>query len=219
MSPDYYRPKNDDELRTALQAKNMIRERDISEYATCLDVPFEDLATETVRKKGSFVWYDMCCGDFLAAETLLYNLYNRTEEVRTIVRPNVHAVGIDVDTIFADDYKKSRNVLIRRANAVTYPLPPDIDLLTSYRGLQYIEQFLGMGLQAIENWYNALSVGSILSVDISGHPKLESPKVIDFLNNRFGDDSIKYPSEYINNWYATVFKVVKPDTERLIIPK
>ena len=110
-------------------------------------------------------------------------------------------------------------VTLTRGNVADYPLPPDVDLITSYRGLRYVEQYTGLGVEAVEGWYNALPIGGTLAVDLSGNERLESDRLQEAIRGRFGVDAVKWVEDYVIGETALTFNVVKTDEQRLVLPK
>ena len=54
------------ELAKNLKHREMIRYRPIASYEAMLGFDISQYAEQEVRRKGSFKWVDMCCGEFYA---------------------------------------------------------------------------------------------------------------------------------------------------------
>lgn len=174
------------ELTRTMQSRVMIRERHADGYKEELGVDIIDIAAQSVRTKGSFTWYDMCCGKFRAAW-----------DVNDATQGQAICVGVDVWTLLDEPViEMGKNVRIERDDVTNYPLPPDVDLVTCLKGLRYIEQYQGRDtmLSTVTKWRDALSPGSRLvaeATDLS-YPYGESPP---YLVNAFGEAALRYVEE------------------------
>jgi len=217
MINEHLRPHlTDEDIQNRLQSRDMIRGRSIDSYAL-LGVDIGNLAVQKVQEKGSFVWYDMCCGDFHAAGGLIDNLHWGTPEEKAII-PQLKLNGIDLDTVFPGR-DEMRGRTIERANVATYDLPSTVDLVTSFRGLCYVEEYMGLGLETIERWYNAMPIGATMAVDLFGNKRLEDPTIHSYLNTRFRENTVRINGDYILGTDALALKIVKPNAAPLSIPK
>jgi hypothetical protein len=162
-----------------LAAWDMIRERSIEDYTTTLGYNPTELATAQLAANGSFKWFDMCCGDFNAGINLSHNTEGKAE-----------SFGIDLDTYPREDRLIARNTIILRGDVIDYPLPDDIDLITCVRGLFYAERLNpGGAAKALTHWYNALPIGSRLTVEIPQQmPRFQA--TIDSLSETFTGHSV-----------------------------
>jgi len=153
---------SDEDLRSRLRFRDMVRERTLSLYEQLLGLDFRERVLSTLEKNGKFVWYDMCCGNFEAGIGLKDLFYC---DGRKDILPKITAVGIDIDTRVKGDEVLDYGVIRRMGNVVEAVLPPDVDLITCLRGLRYVEEYLGKACQAVEHWYNSMPVGATLAFD------------------------------------------------------
>lgn len=209
------------DLQSRLASMRMVRERTFQEYQELLGLDIAGMAVERVQQNGRFTWYDLCCGEFNAGPGLLEHLFwsGHKEYV-----PSMSVVGIEAATPFEE--QKRRGVLIRKGNAAGYLLPPNVDLVTCLRGVQYIEQFLGQGAQAVQQWYNAMPVGSLLAFDCNpesdlndGHPILvQGEHLWKVLEERLGN-AVKTGRFFSSIWDgAFTVKIRKQGEEALQLP-
>jgi len=150
----------------------MIKDRGIAAYSGMLGFNIPKYAEKSVKENGSFKWIDMCCGYFDAGRDLTYNLFqNRKNDVIS----KIETIGVDADTFMGDSsVRVGMKAKVHRGNAVDYVLPEKVDLVTCLRGLRYIEEYLGQGALAIQNWFNQLPQNGILLFDTyynNGGPK------------------------------------------------
>ncbi len=158
----------------------MTRERGLGAYNDEFGIDVEAIALESLAKHDRFVWYDMCCGDFQGGRGLSIATNGKAE-----------SVGVDLDTVFIDDYIVGRNAVIRRGDVIDYPLPENVDLITCVMGLYYIQRHQKAASQAIEHWYNALPIGSRMIVQMHR----EMPQFTDMtgsLSARFGTKALRW---------------------------
>lgn len=216
---------SDDELKTILilnsddpmYGTRIIKDRDIEDYEGLLGTHIRETAVASILEKGKFTWYDMCCGDFRAA-------YGTVEHVKQ--RLGADAVScLSIAGVDLNSYPKKITETVRlvEGNVLSYPLPPDTDLITSLRGLRYVEQYLHAGKDALEHWYNSLPVGGQIIFD-TDDLKWQSERWI-YLKERL-KDSINFRSTSIptnagrwrNGEQAYVCQIIKNDTSPLVIP-
>ncbi len=158
--------------RVDLKHRDMIRERSIAAYESMLGFPITKYAEDEVKRKGSFSWVDMCCGNFDAGRGLTYNLYQSGK--KEIVK-SIEAIGVDVNTFMNDSRVDiGMHARIEKGNVVDYILPQNVDLVTCVRGLRYVEEYLKQGALAVQNWFNQLPCDGILLFDTyNDHPLTE----------------------------------------------
>ena len=105
----------------------------------------------------------MCCGDFEAGKYLIYSLTQESVPMAVLAK-KIQARGIDLVTPIKGDYLSS-GTTISFGDAVSFPIPLDVDLVTCLQGLQHIQRFQKKGSEAIEHWYNDLPMGALLAFD------------------------------------------------------
>ena len=152
----------DEELSQKLLWMDMKRERGLEEYERELGLNITQLAKEKIRTNGKFLWYDLCCGVFAAGVDLKYKLVQNGEND---IASRIYARGIDICTTFPEDHALSGNIVISRGNVADYPIPRDVDLVTCFQGLRYVEEHTGRGAEALRHWYNSIREGAILTFD------------------------------------------------------
>ena len=181
-------PLGPDTLEDVLIQRDMIRDRALMSYAELLGFDLVGMADEKVRSKGSFVWYDMCSGNFLAGSSLGEYFYAEGAkegggaEGGEEMLAKLTAVGVDLVTTYGDsDRVIGYDAVIKNGNVVDFPIPPNVDLITCLRGLWLLNEYLGESavLEAVEHWYNSMPVGGTLAFgySLSGHTL--SPITID----------------------------------------
>lgn len=192
------------------------RSRSMSEYNFYLGNFFlTSLASDYLKRNGSFKWYDMCCGRFEAGKNFLE--YFGTSQGK------IEARGIDLITETPEDQiSHHESLIISRGNVVNYPIPPDVDLITTVDGLYLVNQLLGFEqyCATIEHWYNSLSIGGTLlmmrDLAMTGY---ERPINIErSLTRQLGDAvEISKPEERGHPEFRNFIKIIKqsPDPIRI----
>lgn len=181
----------------------MIRERSLGDYRDDFGIDVETIAVESLAGHGRFVWYDMCCGDFLGGRDLSVATNGKAE-----------SVGLDLDTLFADDNIVSRNAVIRRGDVVDYPLPANVDLITCVMGLYYIQRHQKAARQAMEHWYNALPGGSRMIVQL--HQEMpQFREITGSLTAHFGSEALRW-ADISNKIFDITKSSERPDTVSLM---
>ncbi len=192
--------RKDFSLATALRSRGMTRDRGLYEYKKKLGVDIADMAARKVSEKGFFLWYDLCCGYFNAAE----ELYSECNGIAGLVK----TVGVDLDV-------RSDNVYY--GNAVSFPISEDADLVTCLQGLNYIQFFLRCGAETVENWYNQLRDGAMLAfTSFAGQIRFAGADIADYLKDRLGDDVRVFPTPDCTGNYNSV--IIRCRDEELRIP-
>lgn len=212
---------SNDELAAMLQVEQASnpdykRNRDENEYDFYLDLRLYSLARESLARKGSFKWYDMCCGTFDAGRKFIESYKNLG---------SIEARGIDVDTPESQDQVfYSGSLVISRGNVVNYPIPPDVDLITCVNGIYLIDKFLGFQAvcKAVEHWYNSLSVGGQMALmrepSLTGYERPDS--IEQHLKEQLGQAvEISEPDPMFHPEYHSYIKVVKGTSNIISLPK
>ena len=170
---------NDDQtLARTLQSRGMNRKRSLAEYNEQLGLDIVRLARESVGSKGQFLWYDLCCGYFLARDDFL-------DKADSIV-DRVDIYGVDLD---------ARIEGVIHKNVVNFPISPESDLVTCLQGMDYIQTYLRQGAESIQNWYNCLREGSILAFDVAkNHVQIKGVDIAVYLKDTLGDDVKIFPT-------------------------
>lgn len=135
-------------LENTLKRKIMNRSRRLYDYNYSFDLDIQKLAREKINEKGVFNWYDICCGNFFARDDLL--------EQEHKFHDKINAIGVDLDV---------RREKVIYADARTFKIPKEADLVTCLWGLGWIQEYTGEGASTIQNWYNSLGEGTILTFD------------------------------------------------------
>ncbi|MCL5438381.1 MAG: hypothetical protein M1268_00145 [Patescibacteria group bacterium] len=189
METDYF--KTDSMLIAAIKEQekkrpNYRRDRGLLEYSYLIDLDLPSISRKFIREKGFFKWYDMCCGDFNIGRDFVHSyssLFLNKLEIR----------GIDIDIKTPEDQISYDGALIiSKGNVISYPIPPDVDLITCVNGLYLIDEVLGFNkvCEAIEHWYNSLSVGGLLLTmrerPLIGHGT-SSFNIAKYLKSQLGD--------------------------------
>ena len=123
--------------------------RGLFDYEYFLDISIPSTAKSVVKEKGSFRWYDMCCGRFKAGRQLAEGGWG--------VGSKVEVIGIDIDTPQPEDQVFFEGAgILTRGNVVDYPFSRKADLITCVNGLYLVNRYLGFSsvIKAIEHWYN-----------------------------------------------------------------
>lgn len=191
------------------------RDRGEWEYRYYLDLWLPYLAGRSIDSKGFFKWYDMCCGEFNAGKEFISFFSNKYPG-------QVEAHGIDIDTPSPDEQIEYSGALrISRGNAVAFPLPTDIDLITCVNGLYLLDKYLGFSdvCAAIENWYNSLSIGGQLLL-MNESPLRGYRKPFDIgnrLQQQLGEAVEIQDQGRVDNEYHKYIKIIKysPNTINL----
>lgn len=204
---------SDEQLTEMLKYIDMRRYRDLEAYKDLLGIDIREMAVDAVKDHGKFVWFDMCCGDFQAGQDLIYSLTQ--DSYGPDFAKKITARGIDIDTQVPGDYR-TFGAVITRGNAVRYPLPTDVELVTCLQGLKYIQKYQRKGLEAIEHWYNQLPVKGRLAFD---YPFEYLPKPpIEYLQKQLGTNmTFKFNSNFTDGLY--IVNLVKPNPLSLVLPK
>lgn len=186
-------------------------------YDFHLDINIPKIAQELIERKGFFKWYDMCCGAFKAGRELM------TYGSKGLDLSKIEAKGIDLITESAEDQVLHEgSLIISNGNVVSYPLPKDIDLITEVEGLYLVNEYMGFSAvcRAIENWYNALSVGGMMamvrSTYLYGYARPLS--IIEFLRKRPQDmqivEQLRQEDEHVDfHHYVKVTKLTPAKLE------
>ncbi|MFH1127697.1 MAG: hypothetical protein ABIG84_06925 [archaeon] len=166
------------DLEKTLKARGMYRERGLDDYNRQLGLNLVEMARQSVGRRGKFVWYDLCCGNFCARDELLVQVPDIVDRVQ--------AHGVDLDV---------RKQGIEYGDAVSYKLPYQLDVVTCLQGLDYIQTYLRKGAEAVQNWYNQMDEGSILSFDVAiSHVRLSGKDLPVYLKEVLGDDVVIFPT-------------------------
>ena len=162
---------NDQTLANTLSRRGMNRERRLFEYDMGLGLDIVGMAHQLVESHGSFNWYDLCCGSFLAKNDFLNQVHSIYEKVEV--------VGVDLDV---------RREGVIYANAVTFPIPEGVNLVTCLYGLDSIQTYLRKGAEAIQNWYNCVGEGVVLAFNVEKDSiRVQGVDISDYLKNELGD--------------------------------
>ena len=197
-----------------LSRADMIRSRDLEAYQALLGIDIKQMAIDSVNEKGKFVWYDMGCGDFQAGISLTYGLYQDARYGKKVA-DRVIARGIDLDTDIPGDYK-TFGAIITRGNAVDFPIPSDLDLLTGLQALRWIEKFQHQGLEAIEHWYNSAPVHTRLAFDYPTDLLPQQP--LQYLKSTLGS-SISMEMRAHSPDILQILSITKPTDQRIALPR
>ena len=181
------KPHKEEELKRFFEYqafRGMMRDQTLSAYEDILDINLEHLVKSKICEQKQFTWYDMCCGDFIAGKDLLVKLERKNKNLlsKVLVR------GIDVYV----DKKNDSEEIILEGNAVLYPLPLNVDLITCNLGIWYIEQYHAKGkmIEAIEHWHNHLSPNGMIAFDIHDDEAIKynfTNPLTEHLDKRFGN--------------------------------
>ncbi len=216
---------SDTELLLALQsepASNPHYRRDRGlfgrhSYDFHLDINIPKIAKEFIERKGFFKWYDMCCGTFKAGRELM--AYGS----KGLDTSKIEAKGIDLITdSHIDQVLHEGSLVISNGNVVTYPLPENVDLITEVEGLYLVNEYMGFSAvcHAIENWYNALSVGGMMAMVRGTHlyGYARPFNIVEFLKQRPQDiqivEQLRQEGEHVDfHHYVKVTKLTPTKLE------
>lgn len=170
-------PHNNSDLGKMLGVRGMNRKRSLAEYNRELGLDIQAMAKKRVEENGLFLWYDLCCGYFVARTELL-------SEVPAIAG-KIEAVGVDLDIKVEG---------VEFGNAHNFPIREDVDLVTCLQGLNYIETYLHKGAESVQHWYNSMQEGATLSFDVADRHVLVSGKdLFQYLIEELGVESFPTP--------------------------
>jgi len=155
---------SDEELAENMKEREKAMKRDwtLQNYTDYLRADVAGMAIERTTKNGKFVWYDMCCGKFMAAQDLVRALLG-VNDLSTISR--ISARGVDI-LAEPGDKEILPGVIISRGNVVNYPIQEGVDLITCHAGLEYVQKYTGKAYDAVAHWYNSLPIGGIIAFDV-----------------------------------------------------
>jgi hypothetical protein len=141
------------------EARDTMRDNPLEFYESTLNVNIESIAKGAINKSGHFVWYDMCCGDFIAGKEFVANFKNNQDLISKI-----SVNGVDAYINSSDmEYVK-----LQKGNTLSYPLPIGIDLITCNTGIWYLENHLGEGksIEALKHWFISLCKDGLIVFDM-----------------------------------------------------
>ena len=185
---------NDKTLADTLRRRVMNRERRLADNDIGLGLDIVGMAYQLVESQGSFKWYDLCCGYFLAKNDFLNQVHSISDKVEV--------VGVDLDV---------RQEGVIDANAVTFSIPEGVNLVTCLYGLDSIQTYLRKGAEAIQNWYNCVGEGAILSFNVEKDSILvQGEDISSYLINELGDD-VEVFSTPGNERTHNTFKIIGSD--------